>query len=488
MSLIDRSSPVVRILLFQPASPDGVVLDLGDRLVSFEYEDVERKLDKVKLVLDNEDLAFLEDDSGLMGGGHLRVSWGYRGFMSTPRDVQIKRIRGMRKLTVEGVDLGSILDRVQRSRTWEDKTHSEIAREVAEELGYTEESLFIEDTEERYEVVTQAGETDARLLRRIANLNGFEWYLDPAGFHFHERVHAQTVSHVFEWRSDKRGTVIDVNLEVDLLKRVGRTRSKSRDPEAKITNEHDAAPDTVERDGLSAATQTGAPESVLMVDAETLREYESAGVDDVHGNESSVFIGPTPDMVGKVADQQSPSYLLGAGTVRPLSISEYNLTQGELIDLRRQQVNATGTVHAESPRTARQNKKQAEARWKRAERESVKLTAQLVGDPSFQAKTVCEMLGIGSWLSGLYYVKQVTHKVTGSGYTMDAQLRGDGVNKTGAANVPKDKVALQEGDTGDRGDLREDGDQFVSGGGTIGDADLIERVDAETRTTSLERR
>ena len=83
--IIDRSGPGVRLtLLPDERAESGEPLDLGDRLISFSYEDSERRADKVSLQLDNFDLS-LFDREELMGGAVLEVSWGYAGNMAPPR-------------------------------------------------------------------------------------------------------------------------------------------------------------------------------------------------------------------------------------------------------------------------------------------------------------------------------------------------------------------------------------------------------------------
>ena len=87
MPVLDRSAPGVRLTLFKDEkATTGVPLDFGQRLLSFSFEDVEEKADKLSLDLDNHDLA-LFDREELMGGAILEVAWGYPGQLSPPRRV-----------------------------------------------------------------------------------------------------------------------------------------------------------------------------------------------------------------------------------------------------------------------------------------------------------------------------------------------------------------------------------------------------------------
>ena len=76
-TLKDRSAPGVRItLLPDEKAASGTPVDLAGRILSFTYEDCERKADKVSITLDNFDLSLFESKA-LVGGAVLEVSWGY---------------------------------------------------------------------------------------------------------------------------------------------------------------------------------------------------------------------------------------------------------------------------------------------------------------------------------------------------------------------------------------------------------------------------
>lgn len=92
-----------------------------------------------------------------------------------------------------------------------------------------------------------------------------------------------------------------------------------------------------------------------------------------------------------------------------------------------QQRNATGSVHPTSAATPAAADREAQARFRRAERETVKLSMQVVGDPTLRAKEVVEVRGISSLLSGKYYVTEARHVISSSGYVVDLKLTRDGV-------------------------------------------------------------
>ena len=403
MKPLDRSAPGVRItVLPSEQAGTGEPLDLSGRLVGFTYEDAERKTDKVSLQLDNFDLA-LFDREELAGGSVLEVSWGYPGLMAPPRRVVLKKLRGFTTLTVEGQSLAALLNREVRTRRWENVTRADVAREVAKEHGYEGAFADIDDTGERFDVINQAAETDARFLRRLAAREEFEFYVDDGGFHFHERRQGTPPTHVLTWFADPgRGDVLSVNVESDLGKRAGKVTVRGRDPLTKTTIEASATAMSVDRSTLG--------DVIEVVDPET---------------------GSTS------------------------------------VEVR----NATASVHPTSVSTPARVERESAARFRRAERSTVKLSLQVVGDPTLRAKTVVEVRGISSALSGKYYVTEVRHVISSAGYTCDLKLTRDGQGKSAH------KAAQPQG-----------GDHNTTKHATGGQPTELEVVDPESGNTHIEYR
>ncbi|MFH0899378.1 MAG: contractile injection system protein, VgrG/Pvc8 family, partial [Pseudomonadota bacterium] len=88
--------------------------------------------------------------------------------------------------------------------------------------------------------------------------------------------------------------------------------------------------------------------------------------------------------------------------------------------------NATASVHPTAASTTKQATRESAARFRAAERSTVKLSMQVVGDPTLRAKSIVEVRGITPFLSGKYYVSEVKHAVSGSGYTCELKLTRDG--------------------------------------------------------------
>jgi hypothetical protein len=399
----DRSAPGVRLtLLRDEKATTGEPLALGERLLSFSYEEAESKTDKLSLTLDNFDLA-LFDREELMGGALLEVSWGYPGRMAPPRRVIVKSLKGFQTLTVEGQSLGVQLNQAVKTRRWGGKTRADVVREVAREQGYDDPFVDIDDTGEVLDVLNQAAETDARLLARLAAREGFAFFVDDTGLHWHRRRLDAAPTRIFTWYSDPVGEVLSLNVESDLVRRAGNVEVRGRDPVDKTTIGW----------GVMAAN---AKRSTL----------------------------------GDVLEVVNPQNGLSSLLLR----------------------NATTSVAPTSASTAGAAAREAEARFVKAERESVKLAMQVIGDPELRAKTIIEVRGISSLLSGKYYVNEAKHSISSSGYTVDLKLTRDAKGSS----------------SGVAGGASQTGDKNQSGAKKPGARRAVEVIDKVTGQSRIEYR
>ncbi|MCP4678748.1 MAG: phage late control D family protein [Deltaproteobacteria bacterium] len=398
----DRSAPGVRVVVLPDENAsEGEPLELDGRIMGFSFDDAERKADKVSLQLDNYDLSLFEREE-LMGGAVLEVSWGYPGNMAPPRRVVIKKLKGFQTLTVEGHALSTLMNREVKTRRWEDKTQSEVVKEIADEYGYEGGFLHVEDTEDKFDVINQSAETDARFLRRLAAREELEYWTDHTGFHWHERRQDTSPTHVLTYYVDSaRGDILSINIESDLFRRAGKVTVKGRDPLRKATIESSATSSTVDRATLG--------DVIEVVDPET----------------------------GKTSLEKR---------------------------------NATTTVHPTPASTQERAKRETSARFRRAERATLKLSVQVIGDPTCCAKKVIELRGVSPLLDGKYFVTEAKHTIGSSGYVCDLKMTRDGTG-----SVSKRTSRSQGGEKNEH----EKGDKELV---------PIEVVDPETGTTSIEYR
>ncbi len=152
--------------------------------------------------------------------------------------------------------------------------------------------------------------------------------------------------------------------------------------------------------------------------------------------------------------------------------------------------NATASVQPTAATTSARVEREAGARFRRAERATVKLSLRVVGDPTLRAKSIVEVRGISSLLSGKYYVTDVKHVIAASGYVCELNLTRDGSGRRarqlaqaqgGARNqsAPRSGGAMTEVETVDP-DTGATRVEFRSDGRTVGAEDPEARMSVAT--------
>lgn len=204
---------------------------LATRLLSFTFEDHEKKKDLCKLKFRNDDFAMF-DTPAFAKGQKLLVSFGWPGAMSAPRRVVVVGVKGGSEVEVTCHCTLELLDLDPQQRREVGVTDSEFVRKVAKEYGYSGTLADIEDTDIVHEVIVQSNLTDARMLHRLANANGFIFYIDGTGLHWHRRRTDMDPIRTFIYMTDPgEGTIIEPpRLEVKPGGFIKRVKVKARDP------------------------------------------------------------------------------------------------------------------------------------------------------------------------------------------------------------------------------------------------------------------
>lgn len=282
MTALDRSAPGVRIVRVpDPDAGQTAPVDLGDRLLGFVFEDHERQTDRVILTLDNHDLRFFERED-VAAGVLLDVSWGYPGRMSAPQRVVLTSVKGFEQLIVEGQSTDVLLNRETRTRSWDDVPLGELVREVARGAGFSSRLVEVEATDIVLPSINQVAETDARFLRRLAEREGFEFFVDPGGLHFHRRRTDAAPTHRFVWRAEAgAGSVLQVQVESEFTPRVGVVETVTRDPLTRSTVRGRATAESAERATLGDVIEVVDPETGETVRQQRLASRTERSVDTV---------------------------------------------------------------------------------------------------------------------------------------------------------------------------------------------------------------
>ena len=261
--MADRSAHGVRVVVLpSETAHEGKRVDVIDgRVLEFVFEEEDHKANRFTLSLRNNDLYLFDHGEDVLPGATLEVSWGYPGNFSPPERFAVKKISGRDPVKIEGVALSVQAHRQTKTRAWHGKKRSEVAADVATELGYEGERVQIDDTAEVVDTINQMAETNAALLRRLAQREGFDFYIDATGFHFHGRRADAAPRKTLVWYADGTGTIIDWNPESNLIRRVGKTTVKGRDPIQKKDIEASATSETAARPTMSELREVVDPET-----------------------------------------------------------------------------------------------------------------------------------------------------------------------------------------------------------------------------------
>ncbi len=233
------------------AEPSAPLPDITASVLSLEYEEDEKKADQLTLTLRNNDLAYF--DSPLFEKGTtLHVAWGYVGALSPVRELVVQKITGARTLKLVAQSKSVLMNTQTRVRTFEHRTRAEVARQIAEENGYGAELQDIEETSVRHAALAQAAQTDAQFLKRLADQEGFEFFVDFDGLHWHRRRLAQRPVRVLTYfLPPDVGEIKDFNVENDVTAKPSAVQVQGRDPLTKKAINVTADNESTARDALA---------------------------------------------------------------------------------------------------------------------------------------------------------------------------------------------------------------------------------------------
>lgn len=416
---MDRSVPMLLVKLRASTREEYRVVT--DKVIGFKYQDRERKADLAKLQVDNFDLSNF-DDPVWRKGSTLIVQWGYPGRMTPAREVVITGVKGFKVLEVEAAAKSVVLNTVVKSRVWENRTISEVVAEIATEAGYDTDARYIDTTPEIMETVAQARLTDAQFLRRWASRLGFEFYVDFDGFHFHERRLGARPVRVFWYYTDPgQGDIIgDPSIENDLTAKPGRVRVRGRDP--------------VERQDIDVEADNDSDP-----DRRTLAEIVDL-IDPESGDTRAV--------------KRIPEQTIAAEDTVPTA----------------DETSAAATARAR-------------ARFRRTQQTAVKMKFSIIGDPLLASKSVVQVRGMGKRLSIRYYLEEVEHDLSTSGYVCNLRMVSDGHGGHSTESLRATGLSLFD-DPGAGSSRRasqeilQQMDTAIAAAREAGDTDTVERLTA----------
>jgi len=369
-----------------PGQTEELPTELSDRILALTYNDKARGADTCKLTVDNADMSMI-DEPRFAEGQKLIVQWGYPHQMSAARKVEIKTITGWLQLSISCVDDGAATSIAHaRSQSWPSATEYEVAAEIARRLGFrAEDSTAIEEPAGTIRrPITQAAETDAAFLNRLADRVDAVFRISGGRFYFRPQALAAAPAFVFTYRSSLRGDFAGhPSLKKGTLGIPGRVTRRGRSTRDRRNVRGSAGNDT-------DTTRTTLGEETVVRDpgersATTSPEARAAA----DGDALFAFLTDQPE--NTTLDESLPS---------------------------------TADSDAEAQQAA-QN------RFRRAERRAIEMTWPLVGVPLLTADTVVRGLGFSERIAGNYLVTEVTHNV-GKSYVSQCKVKRNAQSRSSA--------------------------------------------------------
>lgn len=379
----------------------GLGIDFESRLLGFSYENNDRRKDKVRFELDNRDLELFE---WYPPGATAAVRWGYPGNLSPWRVVQFRRITGFTRLTLEANSLEAALDRVERTEAYYGGTHSQIVEGIARtRYGFDGRLLHVEETVIKHDLVNQIAETDAVFLKRLASEEGFVFYVDDTGLHWHSPRYDEPPIRIIEWRGSGQHTPIieEPRLELDLLRHYRRVKKKKHDPNTKGTEEEE----------VDVTTDTDAKELGIKALVDNL--WETERVITAQG-ESRTVRKFNPERAYTIIDKAARE-VEHPGLMSFVQTYKQDPNIAKTINPALLQSLVGESLSILSHGSAKRRKRALASK-------NIKFSVRIHGDPSARAGEVVRVLGLPKILEGNFYSKRCTHMI-GDGYSCTFDLQ-----------------------------------------------------------------
>ena len=370
VSLVSWRTPAVALnLVDSDEGEDGPLDFAADKLKSFVFRDREGKVDVCEVTFSNYDKALL-DEPRLKAGQEYLVQWGYPDRMSSIYRMVIKKSNESgTNLTVKMKGKSVALDKGKNHQQWQGVRDSDVATEIFQGHNYDGLTLDVVATPVFHPTITQST-SDARFLHKISRRNGFHWWIDASGAHFRPRKKDATpykwYTHRGHFEGDGEIVSPGPSIETNFATDVARIKVSAIDPYT--------FDEVVAEQGIAGGTA----EEDFLVSLGT--EQEIGDPDNLESNRQK------------------------------------NVTRTE-------EINAGFATQSEV-------NSMAEAAYREISERRYKMRLPVNGDPQLGAKMLIGLRNYSESSSGLYYVKEVEHQISGGRYRSECKTVRDATGRT----------------------------------------------------------
>jgi phage protein D len=417
---VAKNDPVFYVKVLEDGKT-GKRVDLTGRVLSFSYKDTDKGPDILTLQIDNFDQT--QTDNPIWDPYKLlEITFGYPDLLSPPRQVVIQKRKGLHVIEIEANDKGMLMHKHKKSWVYENVKRSDVVKQIAKEYGYVS-TEFIQDTEEVFPQIVRANKTDAEFLQSLANYEGYTFFVDFDGLHFHEEDYFQPIIRTYTYYIDGNGAneIINIDVENDVSAQPGVVITRGRDPKKKRPLFGLCSDETVpNRPILGPLKPESSPELKHLTKLAKEVEEQAKKIPSLAGDE-------------KVKQAQ-------ALTKRLVDLD----TGKETIQNRPPPIESRPTPQA----TEQSVKREAAKRFRRATDSTVMVNMLVIGNPKLVAKSTINIEGIGKKYSGKYYVKEAEHVLdVSNGYVTRLKCKkggySGGTTKRSAAKPAEIKGTIQ---------------------------------------------
>lgn len=366
------AGPLIWLSLIQSDEGDKTLEVVQEQLTSFTFIDRDRGKDVCELRFHDRNMKLL-DEPAFRTGQKLLVTWGWPGSVAIPRRMIVKRPKEANLIKL--LDESVLMDKFVNDRVWHDRFDSDAVYDIAADNGYTGILADVTQTFVKRPNITQAG-TDTRMLNVLARRNGFVWYIDAAGLHFHPRRWGVQPTHHFAYLNDPgRGNVLSVPSIQGRPQDYATVRVEARDP--------------ITKESVFAEVGVATDDETL---GDYLNEFYSLGAEE------------------EIGDPDNPDGARQARASRKQRVSLGYASQEEV-----------------NNEAARRYIETAQGRYK--------MSVTVRGDPTLGAKQLHYWRLPSEAFTGLWYCKEGKTVIDGSGYKVTNEYRKDALGKIAAAKV-----------------------------------------------------